>query len=77
MRKRRWSETTEVGTNNVTSKTQRKKAQRSFQPVKAQRKMRYLIFLVSEAQRNFRNELLIQLKRNAIPRLWNGIFVPS
>ena len=33
------------------------KAQWSFQPVKAQRKMRNLIFLISEAQRNFRNEL--------------------
>ena len=33
----------EVGTNNIISKAQRNKAQRSFQPVKA--------------QRNFRNEL--------------------
>ena len=47
----------EVGTNNIISKAQRNKAQRSFQPVKAQRKMRNLIFLISEAQRNFRNEL--------------------
>ena len=31
--------------------------QRSFPPVKAQRKMRNLIFLLSEAQRNFRNKL--------------------
>ena len=44
-------------TNNIISKTQRNKAQRSFQPVKAQRKMHNLIFLLSEAQRNFRNEL--------------------
>ena len=41
----------EVGTNNIIPK-----AQRSFQPVKAQRKMRNLIFLFSEAQRNFCNE---------------------
>ena len=47
----------EVGTNNIISKAQRNKAQRTFQPVKAQRKMRNLIFLLSEAQRNFRNEL--------------------
>ena len=33
------------------------KAQRSFQPVKAQHKTRHLIFLISEAQRNFRNKL--------------------
>ena len=44
-----------MGTNNI-SKAQRNKAQQSFQP-KAQRKMRDLIFLISEAQRNFRNEL--------------------
>ena len=31
--------------------------QRSFQPVNAQRKMHNLIYLISEAQRNFRNEL--------------------
>ena len=47
-------------------KAQRYKAQRSFQPVKARRKMRNLFFLISEAQRNFHNELLIQLKGNAI-----------
>ena len=71
----------EVGTNNIIFKAQRNKARRSFQPVKAQckmrnlifllskaqRKMRNLIFLLSEAQRNFRNELFIQLKCNAIP----------
>ena len=34
----------EVGTNNIISKTQRNKAQRSFQPVKAQRKLRNLFF---------------------------------
>ena len=38
-----------MGTNNTISK-----AQRSFQTAKAQRN---LIFLLSEAQRNFRNEL--------------------
>ena len=47
----------EVGTNNIILKTQRSKAQRSFQPVKAQRKLCKLIFLISKAQRNFRNEL--------------------
>ena len=43
----------EVGTNNITSKAQRNKTQRSFQPVKA--------------QRNFRNELLnsVQAQRNS------------
>ena len=46
-----------MGTNNIIAKAQRNKAQRSFQPVKAQRKMRNLIFLLSEAKRNFRNEL--------------------
>ena len=46
-----------MGTNDIISKAQRKKAQRSLQPIKAQRKMRDLIFLISEAQRNFRNEL--------------------
>ena len=40
----------EVRTNNNRSKAHRNKAQRSFQPVKAQRKMRNLIFLISEAQ---------------------------
>ena len=51
-----------MGTNNIISK-----AQRSFQPVKAQRKMRYLIFLLSEAQRKFRNELFdsIEAQRNS------------
>ena len=46
-----------MGTNNIISKTQRNKAQRSFQPVKAQRQLRNLFFLISEAQRNFRNKL--------------------
>ena len=56
-----------VGTNNITSKAQRNKALRSFQPVKAQRKMRNLIFLLSEAQRNFRNELFdsVEAQRNS------------
>ena len=47
-----------MGTSNIISKAQRNKAQRSFQPVKEQRKLRNLFFLISEAQRNFRNELL-------------------
>ena len=46
-----------MGTNNIMSKAQCNKAQRSVQPVKAQRQMRNLIFLISEVQRNFRNEL--------------------
>ena len=41
-----------MGTNNIISKARRNKAQRSFQPVKAQREMRNLIFLISEAHRN-------------------------
>ena len=58
----RHSQIAEVGTNNVISK-----AQRSFQPVKAQRKMRNLIFLLTEAQRNFRNELFdsVEAQRNS------------
>ena len=56
----------EVRTNNI-SKAQRNKAKRSFQPVKTQCKMRNLIFLISEAQRNFRNELFdsIEAQRNS------------
>ena len=50
-------ENPEVDTNNITSKAQRNKAQRSFQPVKAQRKIRNLIFVISEAKHNFSNEL--------------------
>ena len=46
-----------MGTNNIIPKAQRNKAQRSFQPIKAQRKMRNFIFLIFEAQRNFCNEL--------------------
>ena len=37
--------------------TECNKAQRSFQPVKTQRKMSHLIFLISEAQLNFRTEM--------------------
>ena len=57
----------EVGTYNIISKTQRNKAQRSFQPVKAQRKLRNLFFLISEAQRNFCNELFdsVDAQRNS------------
>ena len=56
-----------MGTNNIISKAQRNKAQRSFQPAKPQRKMRNLIFLLSEAQRNFRNELFdsVEAQRNS------------
>ena len=56
-----------MGTNNIIPKVQRNNAQRSFQPVKAQRKMRNFIFLTSEAQRNFRNELFraIEALRNS------------
>ena len=46
---RKYCKSTEVGTNNIIPKVQRNKAQRSFQPVKAQRKMRNFIFLTSEA----------------------------
>ena len=57
----------EVGTNNIISKAQRNKAQRSFQPAKAQRKMRNLIFLLSEARCNFRKELFdsVEAQRNS------------
>ena len=57
----------EVGTNNIISKAQSNKAQRSFQLVKAQRKVRNLIFLISEAQRNFRNEFFdsVEAQRNS------------
>ena len=46
---------------------QRNKAQRSFEPAKAQRKMRNLIFFNSEAQLNFRNELSesVEAQRNS------------
>ena len=56
-----------MGTKNIISKVQRNKAQRSFQPVKAQRKMRNLFFLISEVQRNFRNELFdsVEAQRNS------------
>ena len=57
----------EVGTNNIISK-----AQRSFPQVKAQRKMRNLIFLISEAQRNFRNEFFDLV--NAQPNFRNQYF---
>ena len=41
----------EVGANNIISKAQRNKAQRSFQPVEAQRKMPnfFLLFLKRSA----------------------------
>ena len=53
---------TEVGTNNIISKAQRNQAQQFFQPVKAQRKMRNLMFLISKAQCNFLNELFNSVK---------------
>ena len=39
-----------------------------FKPLIAPRKMRYLIFLFSEAQRNFRNKLfdLVEVQRNSV-----------
>ena len=67
----------EVGINNIISKAQRNKAQRSFQPVKAQRKMRNLIFCFLKRSATSAMNFLIQSKRNAIPQLRNGIFVPS
>ena len=59
--------TLEVGTNNTISKAQRNKALRSSQPVKAQRKIRNLIFLISEAQCNFCNGLFdsVEAQRNS------------
>ena len=54
---RKYFKSTEVGTNNIIPEAQLNKAQRSFQPVKAQRKMRSFIFLTSEALGNFRNKL--------------------
>ena len=61
------TQNSEVGTSNIISKAQRNKVQRSFQPVKAQRKLRDLFFLISEAQRNFRNELFdsVDAQRNS------------
>ena len=47
----------EMGTNNIIPKAQCNKAQQSFQPVKAQRKMCNFIFSTVEAQSNFCNEL--------------------
>ena len=40
--------------------------QRSFQPVKPQRKMSNLLFQISEAQRNFRNKVFdsVEAQRN-------------
>ena len=56
-----------MGRNNIKSEAQRNTAQRSFQPVKAQRKMRNLIFLIFEAHHNFRNKHfdLIEAQRNS------------
>ena len=63
----------EVGTNNYISNPHRHKAQRSFQPVKAQRKMRNLIFLISKALHNSGPQLggaerrLRPLNKNSAP----------
>ena len=56
-----------MSTNNIASKAQRNKAERSFQPVTAELKIHNLIFLISEAQRNFRNELfdLVEAQGNS------------
>ena len=56
-----------MSTNNIIPKAQRNQAQPSFQPLKAQGKMRDLIFLFSEAQRNFRNKLFdsVEAQRNS------------
>ena len=55
-----------MGTNKILSKVQRNKVQQSSQPVKALCKMRNLIFLLSETQRNFHNELfdLVEAQRD-------------
>ena len=63
-----------MGTNNIISKAQRNKTQQSFQPVKAQRKMRNLIFLIPRRSTTSAMNFLIQLKRNTIPHLRNRIF---
>ena len=57
-----------LGTNNIISTALRNKAQGSFQPVKAQRKMRNLIIFISKAQRNFRNELFDSARARGIFR---------
>ena len=56
-----------MGTNNTISKAQHNKAKRSFQSVKAQLKMRILIFVIFETQRNFSNELFdsVEAQRNS------------
>ena len=59
--------TVEVGRNNIIPKAQRNKAQRSFQPVKAQRKTHNLIFSIFEEQTSFRNKLFdsVEAQRNS------------
>ena len=60
-----------MDTNNIIPK-----AQRFFQPVKAQRKMRnFFVFLFLKRSATSAMNVLIQLKRNAIPQLRNSIFV--
>ena len=56
-----------MGTNSIMSKAQRNKAQQSFQPVKAQWKMHYLIFLSSKVQRYFSDEIFdsVEAQRNS------------
>ena len=63
----------EVGTNNIISKAQRNKAPQSFQPVKAQLKMRFSTFLISKVQPNFRNKIfdLAKRQRNSAIVEWN------
>ena len=51
-----------MGTNNIISKAHRNKVQQYFQPVKARRKKRNLIFLISEAQSNFHSKLFDSFK---------------
>ena len=62
-----------MGTNNIEPKALRNKAQRSFQPVKVQRKIRNLNFWISEAQHNFRSELFnsVAAQRNSTIAQWN------
>ena len=57
----------EESSNNNISKAYRNKPKRSFETVKGQRKMRNLIFLISEAKCNFRNELF-----DAVEAQWNS-----
>ena len=59
--KQRWAQTTLYQKRNATKRND------IFKPVKAQRKMHNLFFVISEAHRNFRNELFhaVEAQRNS------------